>query len=129
VKKADIMPYHKDETVLLAGNAIAEPTIIETSPSFSPSPMESKLLSIKTFNALNSYINQWRRDGIILHLGSYKSLPSSGLSYIFIHNPEGEIRAHIKYENEVAINMCTGIEDAISNYKGCGAIWIQLKQQ
>ena len=35
----------------------------------------------------------------------------------------------MKKENDMIRNLATNENDAITNYKGCGAIWIQLKQE
>ena len=91
------------------------------------SDVEKILLNVNTFSALNDFINHGREDGSILNVGSYKTLPTTGICYVFIHNRDGNIPAHIKCVDSRPINIKTGLEDSISNYKGCGAIWVKFK--
>jgi hypothetical protein len=56
-------------------------------------------------------------------------LPATEACYVFIHNREGDIPAHIKWQGAKAVNMATGQSDSIQNYKGCGAIWIQFNDK
>lgn len=145
VKKEDVLPYDKEEEVMVVDfvepqnaepqkaepqNAESNETIaVVAEPAYSPSVREKILLSLQTFSELNDYINQGRESRDITNVGNYKNLPSSGLCYIFIHNREGNIPAYIKMEGSKFTNMVTGKDDAVTNYKGCGAIWIQLKQE
>jgi len=166
VKKADVLPYYKEEDVMVvdfvepqkveksdtsivvlpaadvkdsipvvANNNVYEvvdsevTNVINPEPQYSLSIKEKKLLTLYSFSELNDYINQGRESQNIINVGNYKNLPSAGLYYIFIHNREGKIPAYIKMDNSKFINMVTGKDDAITNYKGCGAIWIQLKQE
>jgi hypothetical protein len=104
------------------------PTPVEA-PVYTPTTHERILLSITTFNDLNAYINQGRESGFVTNVGNYKNLPQTEDCYVFIHNREGQIPALMKWSDTKAINLSTGREDQISNYKGCGAIWIQLKKE
>lgn len=156
VNKADILPYYKNETVICDSfnkttdsintntsrnekieiqdttkspptpiNEFKETTI--TGPQYTPSEKEKELLTIKTFLELNDYINKGRANKSIAQLGKYSTLPNEGLIYVFIHNREGYIPACLKIENNITINLSTGKNDKITNYKGCGAIWITFK--
>jgi hypothetical protein len=60
-------------------------------------------------------------------VGKYSNLPQQGLVYVFIHNKQGQLPACLKVVDGNAINLRTGLLDEISNYKGCGAIWIKYK--
>lgn len=88
---------------------------------------EKGLLNIKTFIELNEFINEGRVNDDIVQVGKYSTLPENGIVYVFIHNRKGEIPACMKNENGRTLNLSTGGEDQISNYKGCGAIWIRFK--
>lgn len=92
-----------------------------------PNDKEKELLNIKTFIELNEYINEGRENENIVQVGKYSTLPDGGVVYVFIHNREGEIPACIKNENGRYLNLSTGDEDQITNYKGCGAIWVRFK--
>ena len=103
-----------------------KPIIVEE-PKYIPNDKEKELLQIRTFIELNNYINTGRENGTIAQLGKYATLPKDGLIYVFIHNREGAIPACIKINNGVTINLGTGKNDEVSNYKGCGAIWVIFK--
>lgn len=92
-----------------------------------PNDKEKELLNIKTFIELNEYINEGRENESIVQIGKYSTLPTDGIIYMFIHNREGEIPACMKNENGRVLNLSTGEKDQITNYKGCGAIWIRFK--
>lgn len=153
VKKQDVLPYNNEEKVIVVDfqrpvdaqtpqdsmgsqtqpvTQPAQPPVAVTpvsKPTFVPTDGERNLLNIQSFNALNEFINQGRQSGTIVGVGNYKTLPKDETCYVFIHNREGEIPAHLKWQNAKALNMVTGSEDAITNYKGCGAIWIKLKSE
>jgi hypothetical protein len=82
---------------------------------------------VSSFNELNAYINSGREAETIIAVGKYSNLPQQGLVYVFIHNKQGQIPACMKVVDGKAINLRTGLVDKMSNYKGCGAIWIKYK--
>ena len=144
VKKKDILPYYKEEDVMVVG--YVKPKEIDVSintpdkkpvqdspkpeiPSYTPTSRERVLMNISTFNKLNEYINSGREDGSVTDVGKYSNMPQTGLVYAFIHNKQGEIPACLKVTDGKALNLNTGKDDLISNYKGCGAIWIKLKNE
>jgi hypothetical protein len=137
VKKQNIIPYNSNETVLVKDfqQTQTQPEVVATTPTtpsaqtFTPNARERSLLAVTTFSALNDYINQGRQSGLIARVGNYKTLPATEACYVFIHNREGDIPAHIKWQGAKAVNMATGQSDSIQNYKGCGAIWIQFNDK
>ena len=123
----------KEQTISVR---VQEQVVVELSVSTTPSEEESKyvlsdnendLLNIKTFIELNEYINKGRENENIAQVGKYSTLPNDGVVYVFIHNREGAIPACMKMENGHTLNLSTGKDDQIINYKGCGAIWIRFK--
>ena len=151
VHKADVLPYYKEEKVISGAfgtdEAPIDTTLTATSsesktespveaqeiaplpeePRYTPTGKEQEMLKITSFNLLNEYINAGRESGDIQQLGKYSTLPTQGLVYVFIHNRNGEIPACMRMEDGVIINLSTGKEDKITNYKGCGAIWVMFK--
>ena len=101
---------------------------IVSEPLYTPNETEREMLDIKTFIGLNDYINQGREDESIVDVGKYSNLPKSGMVYVFVHNREGKIAACMKVVDGTPTNLSTGKADEITNYKGCGAIWIKLKE-
>lgn len=166
VKKKDVLPYYKEEDVMVVGfvdsaNKQEEPNAVDsvyretpdtiqtqqatsdsskTSPlqmveatatdsSYIPTPEERAMMKVQNFTELNDYINRGRECESIVEVGKYSNMPTAGIVYVFIHNRQGEIPACLKVTNGVAINMTSGERDIISRYKGCGAIWIKLKNE
>ena len=144
VNKSDILSYYKDQSVLTgAVNETKEVAATDTQknkqvkaepepapdeePAYVPSAKEKELLKIKSFEKLNEYINAGRENGSIVKSGKYATLPKEGLVYVFIYNREGEVPACMKVNSGDIINLSTCKKDEISNYKGCGAIWIKFK--
>lgn len=157
VRKKDILPYYKEEEVIkvdfveplyedsveVKTNQDSQPT--DTSPSsvveaiendireqitlYKPTEKEIEMLGVHTFMALNDYINQGRKEGSIIEVGKYSTMPQTGLAYVFIHNRQSEILACIRLTDGELLNLGTGIKDSFSYYKGCGAIWIKLKNE
>ena len=95
--------------------------------AYVPTQQESLMLGVSSFNELNTFINSGREAETIIAVGKYSNLPQQGLVYVFIHNKQGQIPACMKVVDGKAINLRTGLVDKMSNYKGCGAIWIKYK--
>lgn len=87
---------------------------------------EKEILKLNSFMDLNEYINNGRKNETIVDVGKYSNLPKNGLIYVFIHNKQGEIPAVLKMTNGVFINLASGKVELLSNFKGCGAIWIKF---
>lgn len=174
VKKQDVLPYYKEEEVMVIdfvepqtqtensdankedasaaadnsasekadnstpviGNSVStdtakldlgrQDTEAEESPLYAPTAQEKAMTNISSFTELNDYINRGRRDESIVDVGKYSDMPKTGIIYVFIHNRMGEIPACMKVTDGTAVNLSTGKEDTISDYKGCGAIWIKI---
>ena len=137
VKKKDVLPFYNEENMLVsdfvsAKNADVQPVIVaseerkDETDSYHPTETEKAMVRIASFSKLNDYINQGRRDERIVDVGKYSDMPKEGIIYVFIHNRLGEIPACMKVTNGSAVNLITGKEDRISDYKGCGAIWIKI---
>lgn len=124
VKKADIMQLGKEDKVIAAA-AVSIPA----PPPYQPTIRERLMLNVSTFNELNDYVNAGREDGSIVDVGKYSNLPQTGLVYVFIHNPKKEIPACMKVTDGKALNLRTGREDRIADYRGCGAIWIKFNEE
>lgn len=142
VHKADVLPYYEEEKVISVplGTSDKESpidTLMNSSMNeiipqpeevrYTPTEKEREMLDVTTFNMLNDYINAGRESGDIQQLGKYSTLPSRGLIYVFIHNRNGEIPACLKVQDGEALNLATGKKDVITDYKGCGAIWVMFK--
>lgn len=138
VKKSDIMLYDKNDDVVLvdfhkdgtdSGKAnVPTDSVIqhgEIVEKYKPSKEEMAMLNVKTFESLQNYVKQGTSTGDISEYGKYATMPVNGSIYIFVYNRKGEIPACLKRKSNSMINLATGEKDEISNYKGCGAIWIK----
>lgn len=106
-----------------------ETTVAPAEETYTPTLKERIMLNVSTFTELNDYVNAGRADETITDVGKYSNLPKSGIVYAFIHNRQGNIPACLKITDGTALNLRTGKSDKISNYKGCGAIWIKFKEE
>lgn len=145
IKKKDVLPYYKEENVMvvdfvgpqaLPENSVSTDTTPSTPdrkemvtnelPIYAPTAREKAMTEISSFVELNDFVNIGRRDGSIITVGKYSDMPKTGTIYVFIHNRSGEIPACMKVSDGTAVNLATGKEDRITDYKGCGAIWIKI---
>lgn len=72
-------------------------------------------------------LEEYKREGSISACGKVKSKADMGSDvYLIIFDSEQSVRAILSPEsNGARKNMSTGSTDAISNYKGCGAVWFK----
>lgn len=155
VKKKEVLPYYKEDDVMVVEmsepktepatsaaqqetrteDVTAIPAVeatavapIEETPSvqaYVPTDAEKSMLNVRTFDALNNYISKGRAAGTIKDSGKYATMPATGTVYAFIYNREGQVPACIKVTDGKGLNLSTGKEDAVTNYKGCGAVWVK----
>ncbi len=125
----------KDSTSVAAktaqNNNLPKANVPQDTPEivYSPTPREKELLNLSSFDKVNSYISQGKKDGKIAQAGKYATMPQNELVYLIIYNKKGEIPACMKVVDTRPVNIATGKEDPISNYKGCGAIWIKYSNE
>lgn len=158
VSKKDVLPYYKEEKTLIVEfeepkeqKDLLSQTIAETDAAFNStttsegnessfiSPeeegvhtltdFEKKMLQIQSFSAVNDFIKIGKESGVITNAGKYANMPQQGLLYIFIYNKQGEVPACLKKQDAKSINLTTGMSDLVTNYKGCGAIWLKIKEE
>lgn len=147
VKKADIMTYaiekelvvipveqptKKNETKISVKHTEAETVQViipdqpqpEPAPAYQPSEDERKMLKVASFHEIESFI---KGNNAVLDYGKYATIPTIGDFYVFVYNREYEISAYLKHSSEGYININTGKQDDVKNYKGSGAIWFRVK--
>lgn len=137
VKKSDLLTYtDKSKVVVVDVNPTPEHVVnyedqgplVDESPKFSLTTFEKELLFIKESKEIEPFIKEKKQSGTIDKYGKYANMPSSGTIYIFIYNKEGKVPACLKSIEGLTINLTSGKQEDVSqNYKGCGAIWFQLK--
>lgn len=138
VRKSDLLPYKDKSKVMVVDIPtakdslsldITEPDqIVEPEIKFTPTDFEVEMMGIKKSADIEPFIKTKKQNGKISNYGKYSTLPVDQFCYIFIYNKEGEVPACLRNDNGIAIDLSTGKQVTISDtYKGCGAIWFQLK--
>lgn len=148
VKKSDIVPISADGSTFIveaaqsltapnsASQASAEElvqvvsveTIEPVQQAIVLTPEEQTLASIKQFSEIEGQVKALQDAGKLRAYGKYKDLPEGEGCYLLIYNTEGNVVAALRKEADGnQLNLGTLQEDDIQSYKGCGAIWLQLK--
>ena len=89
---------------------------------------EKAFAAVSQFNSVKPIVERIRQDGRLIDYGKYKDMPSEGICYLFVYDKSGVVKAVLKRDSTM-LNLRTQQEDDIDNYKGCGAIWLRMKQQ
>ena len=108
--------------------AIVEPEILEDQddPIAVALAIEEKMKKIRSFYEIENFVNRLKKDNRLKSFGKYKTMPDNENCYLLVYNPQGKIPAVLKRNGKNYFNLNTHQADNISNYEGCGAIWILL---
>lgn len=145
VAKKDILPYYNDEEIETVKSGNVNKLTVKTEPQTIPAATvekieqpnvtqvtltatEKQMLTIDKFADINAYISENKANGKIGDCGKYTTMPKDADVYMFVYNKQGEVCAKIKKTGAELLNMNTLQRDDIANYKGCGAIWIKMKE-
>lgn len=139
VKKKNVLPFYKEETILVADlerKALQMDTVASVptqavevpEPAFRPTSEELPLLEIHRFEQIKEFVLREQERGTVVAAGKYKDMPAEGTLYLFIYNREGAVPACLKVYDGEMINLATGQKETLERYKGCGAIWIRMKE-
>lgn len=88
---------------------------------------EKAFVAVTKFEAIKPVVDRVRQEGKLIDYGKYKDMPLEGLCYLFVYDKSGNVEAVLKRDSTI-INLRTKTEDDIDNYKGCGAIWLRVKE-
>ncbi len=88
---------------------------------------EKELIVIDRFAMIEGYVKEKRASGALVGYGKYETMPRDKECYLLVYDRSGIIAAHLHCNGKVCTNLITGEADQISNYKGCGAFWLQFK--
>lgn len=105
----NLTPWHNDTSV------------------YEATEFEQEIMSISDANNIGMYIKRLKEDGRVNQYGKYKDMPQNTNCYLFVYNRDLVIVAHLHKQGLEYINIKTGEPDYMTNYKGCGAWWFQLK--
>lgn len=137
VDKNQIVPFRKSEKTLIVEREelkqistkqetpvkVEQPIEATIETVYAPNVFEQRMLQVKKASEIEAFV---KSDDVKL-FGKYKDRPQTGVYYLFVYNPSGEIPAYLKYDNGTLSNVLTGKSDTFDNYKGCGAYWFTIK--
>lgn len=91
---------------------------------------EETMVSIYRFSNIEPYIKGLKEEQRIKAYGKYASLPEDDACYLFVYNRDGDVVAVLRQtEDGSHFNLREKKDDNVRNYKNCGAIWFQLKDE
>ncbi|MDE6807223.1 MAG: hypothetical protein K2I98_02025 [Prevotella sp.] len=142
VDKNKIIPYRKTEKTMVVERETVEPVlgktektgkrkkekaeqVVETQiePIYMPTAFEQQMLQVKKAGEIEAFV----KSDAIEKFGKYKDRPQTGVYYLLVYNPAGEVPACLKFDEGSITNVSTGNVDTFDNYKGCGAYWFIVK--
>lgn len=94
---------------------------------YEPNEKEKRILQVVLSSQIDDYIREMQAQNSLRGFGKYKKMPQNDECYLFVYNKSGEIPAHLHRVEGKYINVKTGQEDDIDNYKGCGAFWFTFR--
>lgn len=132
VEKKDVISLNVDDnTLVVRTDEPAPETVTELSPSEVEvvvlTPEEEEIAKIQQFKDVEPYVKKLQSEGKLQAYGKYKNMPKSTACHLLVYDKQGNIVATMRRaESGEMLNLSTCNEDDIKNYKGCGAIWLQL---
>ena len=125
VRKNDILP-EMEESALTE----EELTIEEEAPVPELTADEEEMSSVQRFSSIEPYVKGLMEKGRVKAYGKYASLPEDDPCYLFVYNRDGAVVAVLRQtEDGSHFNLRDMKYDNVRNYKNCGAIWFQLKDE
>ena len=104
-----------------------KPQTIQIEAHYTPTSLEKRMLAVLSTSEVNTFVASLKNDGLIRAYGMYKDMPQEADCYLFVYNRNHEIVAWLHKQGNEYLNIKTGTQDSIHNYKGNGAGWFQLK--
>lgn len=86
-----------------------------------------RLLALRQYHEVPPCLETLQKEGMITDYKRYASLQNPDLYVLIIYNRQAEVEA-ILSEGPNRINYRTGKPDGVANYKGRGAIGVQLRK-
>lgn len=82
----------------------------------------------KNFFELKQIMEPLKEKGDIKDYGKYATAEKPEECFLVVYDPAGNIRALLGKGEKVRLNLKTGKDDSIKNYRGCGAIWFIINE-
>lgn len=81
----------------------------------------------RNFFDLKNVLPQLKQEGLISNYGKLATANRLEQCHLIVYDAAGNIKALLGRGEETRQNLNTGIDDSLENYRGCGALWFQLK--
>lgn len=88
-------------------------------------PIAEKMKSVSKASDIEGFVKNLKSEGAVSRFGRLKDLPAVGKSYIFIFNKNNEVVARLLKEDDKISDLLSGKPRQISEFKGCGCIWMK----
>ena len=124
VKKSDIISV--DDSEVIGGstaNGEVKVNQVKTKPTFPDAVMQ--VYHCTKYSELVETLTRLKSEGTVSHYARYASLTKPEMYYLAIYDRRGTILSVLTNGNP-RLNVETGKEDGVLNYKGCGAIGFLL---
>ena len=125
VKKSDIISVDKSEVVDGLSSDIVVITPVKSEPVYPDAVMQ--VYHCTNYSELVETVTKMKSEGLITHYARYASLTKPEMYYLAIYDRRGSILSVLTNGNP-RINVGTGKEDSVVNYKGCGAIGFVISE-
>lgn len=87
-----------------------------------------EIMKARNFFELKEIMEPLKKKGQIIDYGKYATAKNPDECYLIVYDPAGNIKAWLDRGKDPRRNLKTQKPDAISNYRGCGAIWFRLSE-
>lgn len=89
--------------------------------------LERDMLAVTAGADIGAFVKELSNNNAIQAFGKFKDMPENMDCLLFVYNRDKEIVAYLRKTGNTYFNLQTKQTDSITNYKGCGAIWLQPK--
>lgn len=136
VKKSDILPAETSTVTVIEiekDTSMQQATTdkLESSYEIIPGTREkvlNRILNLQAFNEVQPCLQELKQQGLILDYGRYAALQFPEKYVLIVYNRDARIEAILGEGEEERMNLKTNVLDNIANYKGRGAIGIQIQK-
>ncbi|MGM9778942.1 MAG: hypothetical protein ACI3ZD_11505 [Prevotella sp.] len=123
VKKSDIISVDDSEVIGGLSKGVVKLNPSKATPSFPDAVLQ--VYHCTKYSELVETMTRLKNSGMITHYARYASLTKPEMYYLAIYDRRGTILSVLTNGNP-RLNVETGKEDGVLNYKGCGAIGFML---
>ena len=88
-----------------------------------------RIKGAKNFFELKTILPPLKEQGLVAAYGKYATADNPEDCYLIVYDIAGNIKALLDRGETIRLNLKTGKEDSIENYRGCGAIWVRMAAQ